>query len=271
MFSFDAAMFGGPAAYAGGGGGPWTPASLTGLKGWWEAGSSALFQSNAGTTSAVANNDVVGYVTDKSGNGNHLKSTANDTTRPTLQGVGVRPVIRFDGVNDLISCAALNLYNGGSCSIFVAGKVNPGGTTKVICGECSTSSTIPFYLLLSSTSTATTMSMFIRNDASSSILTGANTPNLTSALNNADAVLGMTDSGTLVSEYLDQGAAVTVAETRSGTLTLNNFCVGGFNQPTPGNFMAMDVYGLVCTSGVIGSTDRSSLVTYLGALQGRSI
>lgn len=271
MLPWGAARFDDAAALtvSGGGGGGFSPASLSPV-GWWEASTSSLFQSNAGTTAAVSNGDVIGFLSDLSGNGNHLKSLADDTTRPTLQGVGVHPVIRFDGVNDLLSCGALNLYNGGSCSIFFAGKVNAGAVNLVVCGEASTANGNPFYVIHAHAVTASTMATQIRNDASASILAGSS-PVLASAFGNTDVVLGMTDSGTLVSEYLDQGSAATTAETRSGTLTLNNFSVGGLRRTTINNWMAMDIYGMVCVTSVIGSTNRSSLVTYLGALQGRAI
>ena len=64
-----------------------------------------VFQSNAGTTPATANNDVIGYWTDQSGSGNHLKSSADDSTRPTLQlnQQNTYACVRFDGSNDILA------------------------------------------------------------------------------------------------------------------------------------------------------------------------
>lgn len=65
------------------------------------------FQSNAGTTPAVADGDVVGYLTDQSASADPLKSAANDTTRPIvkLNQLAGYPSVRFDGTNDLLQAA----------------------------------------------------------------------------------------------------------------------------------------------------------------------
>ena len=70
----------------------------------WTRSDFGTFQSNAGTTAASSDTDVVGYWTDQSGNGNHLKSNANDTARPILKLSQVNgfPSIRFDGSNDIL-------------------------------------------------------------------------------------------------------------------------------------------------------------------------
>lgn len=251
-------------------GGAFTPSSLT-PAGWWEAATSSLFQSNAGTTAATANNDVVGYISDLSGNAKHLTSVADDTTRPTLQGVGTHPLLRFDGTNDILRLAsALGLYSGGACSVSIAVKGNPITSARLF-GEASSTTSAIYFPLQANSSTATTESAFLRNDAGTAQLAGG-TPALTSAYGNTDVVVTVTDNGSTVSAYLDQGTAVTQAYTRADPTTPDRTALGGLLRATASNWFAADVYALVAVNGrVITSTERGNLVTYLGNLQGRTI
>jgi hypothetical protein len=67
---------------------------------------SKLFQNINGTGSVAATSDPVGYVTDISGNGNHAKAVANDTTRPLFAADVPRAI--FDGSNDRLVTPSLN-------------------------------------------------------------------------------------------------------------------------------------------------------------------
>lgn len=251
-----------------------TPASLSPAL-WIEPAKGGIFQSNAGTTAATANSDVAGYVPDWSGNSFTLTSFADDTTRPTLQGVGSYPCLRFDGSNDALQrTAELGCYNAGSCSVFIALKSNTPASSARVFAEANNpaSGSQAIYSIMASSAGATSATMFLRNDAGGVPLSGSNTPALTNGFNNTDVVVGMTDDGSTISMYLDQGAAVTQAYTRSGTLTNNRFGLGALARSSAASWWAGDIYGVVAVNGaVLSAGQRSSLVTYLAALQGRSI
>jgi len=79
-----------------------SPLDIPGLALWLDASdSTTLFQDSAGTTPATADNDVVGCMSDKSGNGYHAVqvTTANKPLLKLAQQNG-KSVVRFDGVND---------------------------------------------------------------------------------------------------------------------------------------------------------------------------
>lgn len=77
--------------------------------GWWDASdSTTTFQDTAGTVPAVANNDPVARINDKSGNGNNLlQATAGK--RPILKTSGGLWWLEFDGVS--MSLTASFTYN----------------------------------------------------------------------------------------------------------------------------------------------------------------
>lgn len=79
-----------------------SPTSLPGIECWHEIGLGGLFQDSTGTTTpAVADGDPIGYVPDRSGNGNHL-TQATAGNRPLLRptGVGGAPSGQLDGLGD---------------------------------------------------------------------------------------------------------------------------------------------------------------------------
>lgn len=259
---------------ASGGGGGFTPASLSPAL-WIEAGNQC-FQSNAGTTAATANSNPVGFWTDLSGNGFHISSAADDSTRPLLQGVGTHSYVDFDGVDDILFRAAtLGLYASGTgFSIFASVKANPVATT-VLAGEGNSLSTSPRYdILRSYTTIATQNSEFIRDAAGSNA--SINSCITTGVYDNTDRVVGFTDDGGAATAnlvgYLDGSANGSSSYTRTGhALTIDRFSVGGLRRTTSGLFFVSRVYGLVVVKSVLSGTDRANLVTYLGNLAGLTL
>ena len=111
---------------------PFTPASLfsSGEEGAWYDPSdlSTLFQNSDGTT-AVAVGDSVGYIADKSGNGNHaIQATA--TKRPTLQQDGSLYYLDFGG-DDGLATSAID-FTGGDQLTVCAGLTRDDLTTSVV-------------------------------------------------------------------------------------------------------------------------------------------
>jgi hypothetical protein len=251
-----------------GGGGPWTPAMLSPAL--WIEARSGVFQSNAGTTAATANSDPVGFITDLSGNGFHLSSTADDTTRPLLQGVGANPYLDFDGSNDCLRRAAsLGMFSAGSVSIFAALRANPASNGHLLNEGNSGNSNQVYQLFNALPGTPTSRTQFIRTDDNVLISASGNTP---SFFNNSDQVLGVTDDGSNLIPYIDSAAQTTRTYTRSGSFTFNIFGLGALVRNTISLYFQHRLYGLVIVNGaVLSGTDRALLITYLGALQGRTL
>lgn len=95
-----------------GGGGGWTPADLfiDGEQGAWYDPSdlSTMFQDTAGTIPVTAAGQTVARINDKSGRGNHA-TQATAAARPQYQTDGTYHWLEFDGVDDALSTAAINL------------------------------------------------------------------------------------------------------------------------------------------------------------------
>lgn len=89
--TFDALLFTPLSLFDGGVVGAWyDPSDLT-----------TLFQDSAGTVPVTANNDPVGMMRDKSGNGNHaIQATAG--SRPLYKTLGGKHWIEGDGANDFL-------------------------------------------------------------------------------------------------------------------------------------------------------------------------
>jgi hypothetical protein len=101
---------------------PFSPLSLfaSGEQGvWYDPGDlSTLFQDSAGTTPVTAVDQPVGLMRDKSGRGNHASQTS-DTSRPLLQQDGSgRYYLLFDGSNDSLSTANINLSATNKMGLF---------------------------------------------------------------------------------------------------------------------------------------------------------
>ena len=250
-----------------GSGAAWSPLLLSPSV-WYEPGKGGLFQSNAGTTAASANGDVVGYMPDQSGNSRTLLSVADNTTRPTLQGVGSKPYLSFDGSNDLLKAStATGGYAAGAASWFMAIRSNSNGTTTFPMGEGQTGSTNTIYSILhANANAATTLGARVQND--SAVAQVASTTDILSFLfDGRDHVIGMIDNGSSLTPYVDGVAGAAVAYTRSGSFTLNILAMGGlYRVTTPSSWWAGRVYGAVCVNRVITAGEIASLTEYLTGL-----
>jgi hypothetical protein len=114
----------------------WTPADLfaSGEQGGWYDPSdlSTMFQNDNGT-GAVAVNDTVGYIADKSGRGNHL-TQANSARRPVLrQDAGGKYYLEFDGADDSFATSGTVNFSATDKASVVAGvALGDSGATGII-------------------------------------------------------------------------------------------------------------------------------------------
>jgi hypothetical protein len=109
---------------------PFSPTSLAGLTGWWDASDPAtLFDADAGGSAAAADGQV-GRLEDKSGAGRNLTqaTSANRPTRKTAVQNGL-DVLRFDGVNDRMGGPLFStLFSNSEGTCFVVAKATAATT-----------------------------------------------------------------------------------------------------------------------------------------------
>lgn len=243
---------------------PVLPASLAFQ---FEPARGGMFQSNAGVTSAVANGDLIGYLPDFSGNGFHMTSVGDDTTRPALQGVGTHPYVSFDGVNDLLRRSAqigTIGNNGASSSLALAIRSSGNVSGSVLLGEGNSSSANNFYTVQAQTTP--TICGFQSRDGTGAIVVPLANVSCPSAFDGTDHVLIFTDSGTVITPYLDGVAKTPLTYTPGGALALNVTSLGGLIRSTIGNWWSGRVYGALGANRVFTAAEITSANGYLTKL-----
>jgi hypothetical protein len=247
-----------------------TLAPPTGSALWVEAKDlTTLFQSNAGSTAVAADGDVVGYWGDKSGNAKHLKSVADNTTRPVYKVVSGKQLIRFDGVDDLLRVLDnLGTYAAGGATFGLAIKAVPG-TAKALVSFGRTTDTNSIYNPVMTTSGSSTQAgARIQNSSGTTVLSnGLNMGTGTFGGGSAFTLI-VQDTGSAFNVYVNNvlTAQSPVAYTRAGSLILDIMALGGYARGTPTGWFSADVYALTVHNSVLNSTDRGTLHTYLASL-----
>lgn len=231
--------------------------------------SDSLNTSNAGT-GAISDTATVGYWRDLSRNGFDISSVADDTTRPTWNINAGLPYVNFDGTNDYLRRAAsLGMWAAGECSAFAAVRGNPG-TVRYLLSETSSSSTQPVYTLMQSEATATTESCFFRTSVGTVL---NNLPDVTSAWDNTDRVIGVVDSGANVDGYRDGAIIASSPYARgAGSMAVDLFSLGALNQNgTISIWFAARVYALVVVRRALKTGEIRELTRWLGGKMGLAI
>lgn len=97
------------------------PTDITGLVGWWDfSDATSLFQLSNGTTAVSANNDPIGYATNKSAVAEHLvQSTAGSRPLYKTNIQNGRSVARWDGTDDFLEQVGAASYSQPN-HIFIA-------------------------------------------------------------------------------------------------------------------------------------------------------
>jgi hypothetical protein len=250
---------------------PFSPADLSPAL-WLEPAKGGLFQSNAGATAAVANGDVVGYLPDLSGNGKHYTSEADNTTRPTLQGVGSLPTLRFDGANDLLRrTQSLGLLAAGAYTLAFASKGNSAAIDARLFAEGNSAGNNTLFIPLQvANPTTTSSSALYRNDAGTQLVNPTTVTNA-NVFDNNGHVLVLTDDGTFVRTYVDGVTGAATGWTPSGTFTLDRSTIGALLRAASGNWWAGDFYGMVAVKRVLTNAERAKLKSYMGRLAGLTL
>ena len=237
------------------------------------ADSASLFQLITAATAATANNDPIGTWKEKNGNGFDLTAPANNSTRPTLQGVGSYPAIRFDRVSSqyLYRAASLGLYAASGCTMMFSVKMDTTpGVKQCFASEGLSSASNPAYEILRLNNDNNDLGAFVKDNAGTIVV---NSPTLADeAIQNAtDVVIILTDTGSSLTVYVDGIAYTSFSYTRGTSTGWNRFALGAFLRTTAEDFLDGDVYGALFYDAVLSSTDIASLNSYGASLQGRVI
>lgn len=232
-----------------------------------------LWQTNTGTTAVASDGDVVGTWKDWTANVRDLTSAANDTTRPVYRTGGGYPYLEFDGSNDILRWLGdLGLWNasGYTAAIAFHSANNAANKTLLGCGNTGSSNQV-ISIAHSVLANADNATGWIRNNSGVDVL--GSSVDITTGFDEADRVLIIVDNGSSVQMYLDGTAGTARNYTRgSNSLTLNTFSIGGLLRNTAGLFFATRIHGVAVWPGInLDSTDRATVTTAFGALQGRTL
>jgi hypothetical protein len=114
---------------------PFSPTSLAGLTGWWDASdASTLFDDSSNGSPSTADGQV-GRIEDKSGSGNGRHFTTAPSSVMPIRKISQqngRDVVRFDGVNDLMgtSQAFSSFVDSSQGTVFVVCKATAVDTNS---------------------------------------------------------------------------------------------------------------------------------------------
>lgn len=236
---------------------PFTPASLSGLIGWWKS-DTGVFK-DAGVTPA-ANGDTVNQWNDQSGNGNNLKPQVTEAIGPIfntsiLNGL---PALTFVFTSHMTLGLASVSLGGTTASAFMVAKVAP------------TSASDGRLLVFQATGQAndfdnTSSALFLDAQSTTAVRAFRNNGSLSNGtiVNNVFLQLGSIYDGANNTVYLGGTGQTPVASTgtfgATGQLVLGAFMQGGVNVT---NGVDGSICEVVLTNTALNSTDRSNINTY---------
>ena len=246
------------------GGAAFSPKSLfaNGEEGAWYDPSdlSSMFQNSDGTT-AVAVGDPVGYIADKSGNGNHAIQ-ATSTKRPTLRQDGSLYYLDFEG-DDGLATSAID-FTGGDQLTVCAGARKDTDTTMVV-GELSANvGTNNGAFRLAS------LSNTWRYGAKGTSIVNVNaTPYGAASLS---VLTGLSDISDPVATIRVDGVQKATSTTSQGTGNLGNHTLNlGARDNGSSLFLDGRIYGFVIRNVLSSGSDLTNLEAYMAAKTGVTI
>ena len=241
------------AATSGGGGGAFTPASISGLDFWLEADPTKLY-TDAGTTLVSADGQAVQQANDKSGLGRNV-SNITLANRPLYKTDLAKPSLLFDGTDSLISANGLSLVDGSGqhwlAVSLLRSSSSPNFQEPVVITDIggSTGYVADFYL--------DTSAHFESRDAA-----GASQEDTQASFPSATAtVLIGTITTAAIEVFIDNVSAASTSISTTRRTNTATLIIGGLSVNFTGR-----IFGVCHGTGVLSSTDRGNLQTYMAAL-----
>lgn len=236
---------------AGGGSTPWTPSDIT----------TALWL-DADDASTITEDVGVSVWADKSTVGTRDVAQATGADQPSYNATA--KAVEFNGTSHYLCNSSTFMYAQGAASVYMVAKA-PAQSNATFLMEGASSSNTPYYNFQSQFSgfgDTSTMSAFIRNDTNVTLLTQTDL-SPAGTLDDTPKILMWNDTGSAMTARVNGGTTTPQAYTRSGSLTVNNFCLGATSRTTVGNFCNMAVNEIVITDGTEDTATRQLIEGYL--------
>lgn len=237
------------------GSGQWTPAEIPTLA-WYDA---------ADTASLTLVSGNVSQWNDKSGNGRVI-SQATSGHQPSF----ASETVSFDGVDDSLYRSGAFMYANGSVDIYVAGAFSNGAASRRFVTEVSSTNGSVQYSPFQNrnNSNRTMMSAYMKNDQGTLLFSDADSYSTAGAFDiSIRKIYQASDSGASMAGRVDGGDLTTTPYTRSGTMTLTSFGLGGIIPNSPGGtgsfYMRGDLNEIVIVPGQLGDPARKKIEGYL--------
>lgn len=238
------------------GAGSFTPKSISGLQLWLRA-DKGTFQDSAKTTVAVSDGDVVGAWVDLSGNGNDaLQSTTANKPLLKLNIVNSRPVVRFDGVNDILLSSSVDI-NNDSVTLFVVVQIISQTGVDILCEMSVSAAANDGFWLASGTSGAAGAGARVRGSITDVTLFIDNPFNGTSIFR----IMSLVGNAASVSILYRNGSSIISDTVNFGTIGSDTIYIGARNNsllPFNGDISEFLVY-----NSALSDTDRTIVENYL--------
>ena len=252
MIGIGATLFKVPTAY---GASAFSPASLfsSGEEGVWYDPSdlSTMFQNSDGTT-AVAVGDPVGYIEDKSGNGNHAIQ-ATSAKRPTLRETGGLYYLEFGGAQGLRTASNIDFTGTDTMSVFVGVKKDDDTTDNILEHSANIAGNDGTFRVHSGTGG------LYRNQSKGSVLSNAN--NSDNAAPSTNVLTGQSKISTDLNVLRIDGVEAGTGTTNQGTgnYTSQQLNVGSRNNGgslhLTGRIYSMVIRNVLSSDAEIASTE----------------
>jgi len=207
-----------------------------------------------------------GYVVtiyDQSGNGLDLTQPittkqAKLVTTGVLHTLNGRPVLLFDGVDDIYTDASPGMWAAGEASVLAVAKVNlPLFASGRLVAESRSSTTNGNYSPFAENGTLGFLRCVVISDAFANIFIGQSAaPSVIDQLHSMSWV----DTGALASCFVDGSAAYTPAaySRATVTVTLDRFSIGGNRRAADEDFAAMSLSEMVVFYEALDATARQT-------------
>jgi lysophospholipase L1-like esterase len=241
-------------------GGPFSPASLSGLAAWWDpSDTETLFQDAAGSIPVTASGDPVGLMYDKSGRGHHL--TASGAQRPTYTVAGGVAYLAFNGTSNVMLAPDSALLRQATMSFCIGAQL-------------ASASNFPLLMAVADgASTASTRWQIYHNGGS--LKFSSNVTTIHQAVGTAtDYVANIASDGANINASIDNSGDVTKAGVCLTTPFALGFTFGGGYLSGALNSLLYyngRIYGAAIYGGALNADARVNLSNWMGAKQGRNL
>ncbi len=243
--------------------GAWSPLSLFAASEvgvWYDPSDlTTMFQDSAGTTPVTADGQTVGKILDKSGRGNHAVAPS-DAARPLYKTDGGLHWLQFDGVDDRVSSASLDL-SGTSTATLLLGLLRPNDSGYKMYAEFGPPDTTGgFYF--ASRSSVSGYEVGLKGSSGQTVaVTDTSAPPITDIATIELDYLQPTNATEIVIrvngvvESTSQVGQPSAGDGPFGNLALNVGCRSDGSLPVTGNIYSMIFLGRTATTQEITDTE----------------